>query len=121
MTRRELYDKITPCGTLSYWNMVYLIESLVFEEETVRYTILDRIHQNGRLSVQDWKLVFRNIEWTANSPVDENTALEWLNGKCSLTRAELKLLLEYAQFNDGSNPTIIISQQGDFIITEKKY
>ena len=121
MTRNELYSKITPCGTLSYLDTVYLLESLVFEDEQIRQTLLKRIPHNGALSHEDWKLLIRSTEFTAGSPVTEETALEWLEGKCSLTREELKLFLEYTKFNDGSEPTFILSQQGDFMITEKKY
>lgn len=118
MTRNELYNKITPCGTLSYANMVYLLESLVFTDEQIRIAMIQRIAQNGVLSQQDWILLAKSVTFISGSPITPETIEEWLTGKCNLTRSELKLFLEYVSFNDGSQPTFILSQDGDFIIAE---
>lgn len=120
MTRNELYNRISPCGTLSYWDMVYLIESLDFPaaNEQVRLLLINRIAQNGVLSQQDWLLLAKAVTYRPGSPINANTVEEWLVGKCSLTRDELKLFLEYVGFIDGSQPTYILTQTNDFIIAE---
>lgn len=118
MTRRELYDKITPCGDLSYTDMVYLLESLSFADVQIKYLLINRISQTGKLSQQDWILLAKSINFVAGSPIDANTVIGWLTGKCSLSMLELKAFLEYVTFTDGSTPTYILSQTGDFIIAE---
>lgn len=118
MTRNELYNKITPCGTLSYTNMVYLLESLVFTDEQIRLALIQRIAQNGELSQQDWILLGKSVVFLQSSPITPATIEEWLTGKCNLTKSELKMFLEYVQFMDGSLPTFILSEDGDFLIAE---
>lgn len=118
MTRQELYDKITPCGTLSYSNMVYLLESLVFTDEQIRLALIKRIAQNGSLSHEDWILLAKSITFISGSPINASTIEDWLTGKCNLTNSELKLFLEYSSFRDDSEPTFLLSQNGDFIISE---
>ena len=120
MTRNELYNKITPCGVLSYWDMVYLLESLDFppQNEQIRLALINRISQNGTLSQQDWLLLARSINFIPGSPINAATVEGWLLGKCALTAEELKLFLDYAAFIDGSSPTFILTETGDFIVTE---
>lgn len=103
---------------MSYTNMVYLLESLVFVDEQIRLGLIQRLAQNGTLSQQDWLLLARSITFISGSPITAETIEEWLTGKCNLTRSELKLFLEYVSFNDGSTPTFILSENGDFIIAE---
>lgn len=103
---------------MSYTNMVYLLESLVFTDEQIRLGLIQRLAQNGALSQQDWLLLSRSITFISGSPINAATIEDWLTGKCNLTRSELKMFLEYASFNDGSEPTFILSQDGDFIIAE---
>lgn len=98
--------------------MVYLLESLVFTDEQIRLLLIEELSHSGELSQQNWILLANSITFISGSPIDAGTIEGWLTGKCSLNRSQLKLFLEYASFNDGSQPTFILSQAGDFIISE---
>lgn len=118
MTRSELYNKISPCGTLDYPTMVYLISNVQFTNIATQQLLLSRIAHNGALSQQDWLLFARSIEFLPNSPINALTIEDWLTGKCRLSGDELKQFLEFVQFTDGSQPTFILTENGDFIIAE---
>lgn len=80
--------------------------------------LLERISQTGKLTGEDWILFAKSVVFLPGSPITAATVEAWLTGKCSLTATELKEFLEYVTFTDGSTPTFIISQTGDFIIAE---
>lgn len=103
---------------MSYWDMVYMLESINISDEAIRLLLINRLSQKGALSKQDWILLSKSVSFTPGSPINQETIEEWLQGKCNLTREELKMFLEYVVFTDGSSPTYILSQGGDFIIAE---
>lgn len=118
MTRTELYSKITPCGTMSYPDMVYLLSNVEYTDPTFAYLLIQRLSQTGGLSNTDWILFAKSVVFTPGSPINAATVEGWFANKCSLTVVELKMFLEYVSFVDGSQPTYILSQTGDFIISE---
>lgn len=118
MTRNELYNSITPCGVLPYPIMVYLINNLSFGQEQNRLVMLKRIRQNGTLSNYDWIFLFNSIVFMPNSVIDKDIAKSWLSGKCNLTSIELKIFLENVQFIDGSEPTYLLTENNDLIVSE---
>lgn len=118
MTRNELYNQITPCGTIPYTGMLYLLNSLIFTDAQVKLGLIERLTQNGRISQEDWRLLARTVEFTPGSPIDGSIVEGWIGTKCSLSRSEFKLFLEFTEFTDGSTPTYLISEVGDFILPE---
>lgn len=118
MTRNELYNKITPCGNMEYQNMVYLLQSVAFEDETIRQLLLNRIRQGGELNREDWIIFVKNVVFTPETTLTEDAVISWLNNKCGLNRVEFTAFLEGIEFIDGSEPTFILSEQGDILVTE---
>lgn len=98
--------------------MVYLLSSVTYTDPSIGYLLINRIAQDGKLSQQDWILFAKSVTYIAGSPISGATVEGWLSGKCNLTALELKAFLEYVSFTDGSQPTFILSQTGDFIIAE---
>lgn len=118
MTRIELYQSITPCGGFSYPNMVYLLNNVSFTDPSIAYLLIQRLAQDGKLNRTDWILFAKSVKFITNSPINSDTVVGWLANKCQLSIVELKMFLEYVSFTDGSQPTYILSQTGDFIIAE---
>lgn len=119
MTRQELYNSITPCGTISYLAMVYLIQNVSMRNESIKVTLLERLkNNNGKFSQSDWLLFFSQVDFIANAPVTINTVLEWITGKCSLSAIELRTILEYLRFLDGTQPTYLMAENGQILIAE---
>lgn len=118
MTRTELYNKVTPCGDLDYISMVYLIQNTVFIDPSFKLVLVGRIQQTGKLSREDWILLFKSVVYTVNSPISSDTATGWLSNKCTLTPVELKTFLNYVSFSDGSVPTYLLSETNDFLMME---
>ena len=119
MTRNELYNKITPCGTLPYPSMVYLIKNVEFAHSGIRELLLKRILHTGQLKQSDWLVFLRNVHYTYNSPIDSEIAESWLIGKCNLTKRELVTLLNYVLFLDGSEPTYVVTELEYLIVPEE--
>lgn len=99
--------------------MVYLIQNVVFSNESIKVTLLDRLgNNNGMFSQSDWLLFFANVSFIDGSPVNMDTVKSWITGKCSLTQIELRTILEYLVFTDGSEPTFLLAQNGQTLISE---
>lgn len=118
MTRTELYNQITPCGSMSYVNMVYLIQNTTFIDPSFKQVLVGRLQQNGSLSREDWILFAKQVSFIPASPINSDTVSGWFANKCSLTRVELKTFLNYVTFTDGSVPTYLLSETNDFIMME---
>lgn len=87
--------------------------------ESIKVTLLERLsNNNGKFSQSDWILFFSNVAFTAGAPISINTVLEWITGKCSLTTIELRTILEYLVFMDGSQPTYLLAENGQILISE---
>lgn len=119
MTRQELYNQISPCGNIPYLAMVYLIQNVQMQNESVKVTLIERLsNNNGKFSQSDWLLFFSQVSFTTGAPVTVNTVLEWITGKCKLTAVELRTILEYLVFIDGSQPTYLLAENGQILISE---
>lgn len=119
MTRNELYNKITPCGKLNYLDMVYLIQNVLYINPSMLMVFLTRIKQDGSFNGEDWLLFAKSVIYVTGSPINQDTVASWLSGKCNLSKTELENFLEYVQFTDGSEPTIVlVSEADEFIIPE---
>lgn len=119
MTRQELYNQISPCGNIPYLALVYLIQNVSMQNESVKVTLIERLsNNNGKFSQSDWLLFFSQVSFTAGAPVTVNTVLEWITGKCNLTAVELRTILEYIVYTDGSQPTYLLAENGQILIAE---
>lgn len=119
MTRQELYNSITPCGNIPFLSLVYLIQNVQMQNESIRVTLLERLsNNNGKFSQSDWILFFSQVSFLPGSPVNINTVMEWITGKCNLTAIELRTILEYLVFIDGSQPTYLLAENGQILISE---
>lgn len=119
MTRQELYNNISPCGDIPYLAMVYLVQNVQMSNESIKVTLLDRLaNNNGKFSQSDWLLFFNNVSFVPGSPVNVNTVIDWITGKCSLTAIQLRTVLEYIVFTDGSQSTYLLGQNGQILIAE---
>lgn len=98
--------------------MVYLIQNVAFEDEAIRLLLLNRIRQGGELNREDWIILVKNVVFTPEATITEDTVISWLNNKCGLNRIEFVSFLDSIEFTDGSEPTIILSEQGDILTTE---
>lgn len=100
--------------------MVYLIQNVSFSNESIKVALLERLgNNNGRFSQSDWILFFSNVSFIANSPVNIETVMEWVTGKCSLTQVELRTILEYVVFTDNSAPTYnLLGENNQILISE---
>lgn len=118
MERIDFYNKISPCGDMVYLDTLQMLELLTFIDVQIQLMLIERLKENGRLKREDWLILFSNVKLSENAPNNFRLFLEsTLNGKCKVSRDEMKLFLEYAVFNYG-NPTYLLTQQNDFIITE---
>lgn len=86
--------------------------------EAVRAVLIERIKQNGTLSRQDWILLANSVVWIEDAVITADTIVEWLLGACNLTRNQLVLFLENVEFECGEPPTIILTEEGNFVIRE---
>lgn len=119
MTRQELYNTISPCGDIPYLAMVYLIQNVQMSNESIKVTLLERLgNNNGKFSQSDWLLFFNNVSFSPGAPISINTVIDWITGKCKLTQIELRTILEYLVFTDGSEPTFLLAQNGQILISE---
>lgn len=119
MTRQELYNEITPCGSISYLALVYLIQNVQMSNESIKVTLLERLSSNnGKLTQSDWLLFFSQVSFAAGSPINLDTVREWITGKCNLTAIELRTILEYLVFIDGTQPTYLLAENGQILIAE---
>lgn len=119
MTRQELYNQISPCGAISYLALVYLVQNVQMINESVKVTLLERLsNNNGRFSQSDWLLFFSQVSFLPGAPININTVLEWITGKCNLTAVELRTILEYLVFLDGSEGTYLLAENGQILIKE---
>lgn len=116
MERIELYNKITPCGNLDYSSMVWLINNVVYQDQQIGVYLLSKLSQTGKLSQQDWIVLIKNSNFIMGSPINQQTALNWLNSKCNLSRQELMLFLEYINLHE-TEPTFLTTGTGNLITT----
>lgn len=117
-TRIEIYNRVDACGYLKYSDFILMLESIQMTSEAVRAVLIQRVKHNGTLSRQDWILLAKSVIWVDGSVITEDTIEEWLLGECNLTRDQLVLFLENVEFESGEPPTIIITEEGNFIIRE---
>lgn len=117
-SRIQIYNRIDACGYLKHNDFILLLESIVISDEAVRAVLIDRLKQNGTLSRADWILLARSVTWIDESVLDADIIEEWLIGECTLTRDQFVLFLENVEFVNGEPPTIIITEEGNFIIRE---
>lgn len=119
MTRQELYNQITPCGNIPYLAMVYLIQNVQMQNESIKVTLIERLsNNNGKFSQSDWLLFFSQVSFLPGAPITIDTVLQWITGKCNLTAVELRTILEYLVFIDGSQPTYLLAENGQILIEE---
>lgn len=119
MTRQELYNTIDVCGDMPYTSLVYLIQNVVFQNESIKVTLLERLSNNGgKFKQSDWLLFFSQVSFLPGAPITTQMVQEWINGKCKLTGVELRTIIEYLQFTDGSQPTYLLAENGQILIAE---
>lgn len=119
MTRQELYNSINVCGDLPYLSLVYLVQNVEFANESLKITLIQRLSANGgKFSQDDWLLFFSQVSFLPGSPITINTVLDWITGKCSLTATELRTILEYLVFSDGTQPTYLMAENEQILISE---
>lgn len=118
MTRNELYDLISPCGTIAYLDMITLLSILQYTDPQIGYLLIQRLTANQKFTQEDWILLANSVIYLPDSPITPEIVESWFEGKCHLTLTELKAFLEYVTFNDGSEPTFLLSETGDFLISE---
>lgn len=117
-SRIEIYNRIDACGHLKYADFILMLESIQMTSEAVRSILIGRVKQNGTLSAEDWLLLARVVVWVDGTIITEDTIAEWLLGNCGLTRDQLVLFLENVEFENGEPPTVIITEEGNYIIKE---
>lgn len=119
MTRQELYNSINICGSIPYLSLVYLIQNVQMSNESIKVTLLERLSSNnGKFSQSDWLLFFGNVSFAPGAPINLDTVREWITGKCSLTATELRTIIEYLTFIDGTQPTYLLAENGQILISE---
>lgn len=119
MTRQELYNSITPCGDIPYLALVYLVQNVQFANESIKITLLQRLSaNNGKFSQNDWLVFFSQVSFRAGSPITIETVRDWITGKCSLSGTELRTILEYLVFIDGTQPTYLMAENEQILISE---
>lgn len=119
MTRQELYNQIDICGNIPYLALVYLIENVQMQNESIKVTLLERLtNNNGKFSQSDWLLFFSQVSFLPGSPINIDTVRDWITGKCSLSAVELRTIIEYLVFLDGSQPTYLLGENGQILIAE---
>jgi hypothetical protein len=119
MTRHELYEMISPCGTLAYLDMLTLLSIVEYTDPQIGYLLIQRLTTHGKFTQEDWILFARSVVFLPDSPIDADIVESWFVGKCSLTGLELKTFLEFVSFTDGSLPTYLLSETGDFLVSEQ--
>lgn len=117
-SRIEIYNRIDACGNLKYSDFILMLESIKMTSEAVRSVLIQRVKHNGTLSPQDWILLAKSVIWIEGSVLTWETIEEWLLGECNLTRDQFVLFLENVEFVSGELPTIVITEEGNFIIKE---
>jgi hypothetical protein len=103
---------------MPFTSMVYLVQNLTFADPAIQLVLLQHISQTGRLKREDWILLAKSITYDTGSPITADTVVSWLANKCKLSVTELKTWLNYVTFIDGSVPTYVLTQTGDFVLTE---
>lgn len=118
MERIDFYNKISPCGEMKYIDTLQMIQLLTFDDVQIQLVLIERLKKQGILKREDWLILFSTVKLSENAPNNFKLFLEsTLDGKCKVSRDEMKLFLEYAIFDYG-NPTYLLTQNNDFIITE---
>lgn len=119
MERQELYNSIDNCGNIPYSSLVYLVQNVEMSNESIKVLLLERLsNKGGKFSQQDWLLFISQVSFLPGAPVTLQMARDWITGKCGLTSVELRTIIEYLKFIDGSQPTYLLAENGQILIAE---
>ena len=116
INRSEFFNKFSPCGFIKFKDLKFLIESLSFTDQDIKFLILDRLSKNGELTREDWILISKSVVYISEQ-LNGEIVSSWLNNKCKFSISELKIFLDRVEFTN-SDPTYLLTQTNDLLILE---
>lgn len=114
--RNEVYNEISPCGTLSYKGLSLLINSLVFQSPADQLFLIKSIGISGKFSKTLWEFLIRTCTFELNPKISRQMALDIIQSQNCFKRFQLIELLESIEFINGVEPTYLTN--GDNILID---
>ena len=97
MKKNSITNKISPCCSLSFQTFYFWIKSLTLNSEANREFILSKLNQNGKLSLDGWKVLINSGTLETDSSLTKSEFLEWFDCGNSPNCEQLKIIIESYQ------------------------
>ena len=93
-----------------------MLNTIKFENPSVRNVLPEGISSNGRLEPYNWVYLINNATWRENATVPKEVAEEWIKKQCKYTRKQLIEVLESIEFESEELPTYLMD--GDIYLID---
>ena len=102
MQKNIITNKITPCCGLPFSVIYWWVSNLTLNSESDRQFILSKISQNGKISIDGWKVLINSGTLEADASLTKAEFLAWFNCERQPSCEQLKIIIEAFKISNWS-------------------